>query len=54
MELSNCSDCVCLVTNEEGAAVCDELNIEIENIDRCPEIRFSKSPCYYKLRECNR
>lgn len=49
MELSNCSDCVCLVTNEDGAAVCDELNIEIENIDRCPENRFNKR---YYVRAC--
>lgn len=33
----NCKDCICLIEDDLGKLICDEVNLEIEEIFICPE-----------------
>ena len=37
MEKTDCEHCVCLVQNDEGQWICNELDRPIDEIDECPE-----------------
>lgn len=46
-----CRDCVCLVADNEGNWICDELQIPCEIVDICPEDNNEQSQTILKVRE---
>jgi hypothetical protein len=32
-----CRDCICLVQGDNGEWICDEKQMEINSVERCPE-----------------